>query len=437
MARPPTIILGATILGCAALNAGVLLLAILHPIALNSDFMAFWSFPRFVAAHEAGLIYSAPALQGFQKALYPGFGSFYPYLYPPTFLLPTWWLKFFGFRTAFVLWSVAGLALFAAATLALFRARWIVLLALLASPAALLNGATGETAFFTSALLFAGFAALPTRPLVAGIAFGLLTLKPQLGVLIPVFLLARGEWRAIFAATLTAALLMALSCAAFPPGMWLLWARTLPAYQSQYFTAGGLNLNIIVTPAANLVAVGAPPGIAWAAQLLCTLVVAGCVFLAARRAPYPLAVAALLTGSFLAVPHAYAYDSITLTAAMALCLESKKFFFEPFRAARFSPRFARPSGRENQKTFLLPGDVAKSRVKVKKVFCGAFLQKSDLLLFCLVYLAPLSLLTPARHAFLYALPEALLFARIIMLARHASAGAILRDEPEFLPASQP
>jgi len=421
MARPPTIILGATILGCAALNAGVLLLAILHPIPLNSDFMAFWSFPRFVATHPAGQIYSAPALQGFQKALYPGFGSFYPYLYPPTLLLPTWWLKLVPFRVAFILWSAAGVALFTAATLAFFRGRPIVLLALLASPAALLNGATGETAFFTSALLFAGFAALPARPLLAGIAFGLLTLKPQLGVLIPIFLLARGEWRAIVAATLTAALLVALSCAAFPPGMWLLWARTLPAYQSQYFTAGGLNLNIIVTPAANLVALGAAPVIAWAAQLLCTLVVAGCVFLAARRAPYPLAVAALLTGSFLAVPHAYAYDAITLTAAMALCLERKKFFFE----------------KKNQKTFLLTGDVAKPRVKVAKVFCGAFFQKSDLFLFCLVYLAPLALLTPARHAFLYALPEALLFARIIMLARHGPAGAILRDEPEFCPASQP
>jgi hypothetical protein len=406
MARPPTIILGATILGCGALNIGVLLLAALHPFALNSDFMAFWSFPRFVAAHAAGQIYSAPALQGFQKALYPGFGSFYPYLYPPTLLLATWWLKLVPFRAAFILWSLSGLALFAAATLALFRGRWIVLLALLASPAALLNGATGETAFFTSALLFAGFAALPVRPALAGIAFGLLTLKPQLGVLIPVFLLARGDWTAILAATLTALLLIALSCAVFPPGMWLLWARTLPAYQAQYFGAGGLNLNIIVTPAANLVALGAPPGIAWAVQLLCTLAVAALVFLAARRAPYPLAVAALLTGSFLAVPHAYAYDSITLTAAIALCMiERKQFFFE----------------KKNQKTFVLGSrDVATSRVKFTKVFCGAFLQKSDPFLFCLTYLAPLLLLTPARHAFLYAGPEALLFARIILLALQIS-----------------
>jgi hypothetical protein len=33
-----------------------------------------------------------------------------------------------------------------------------------------------------------------------------------------------------------------------------------------------------------------------------------------------------------------------------------------------------------RKKLLLPGDVENSRVKVSKVFCGAFLQKSDLFL---------------------------------------------------------
>ena len=146
-----------------------------------------------------------------------------------------------------------------------------MLLALLASPASLLCGVTGETAYFTSALLLFGFAALPTRPLLAGLAFGLLTLKPQLGVLIPFFLLARGDWRAILAASATALGLVALSCLAFPPSLWLLWAHTLPTYQTQYFTGHGLNLNIIVTPAANLVTLGVAPAKAWLVQTLCSI----------------------------------------------------------------------------------------------------------------------------------------------------------------------
>jgi hypothetical protein len=371
---PRNLIIAVVVAACAALNLAVLAICLLHPPGLNSDFMAFWSFPRFAATHPIAQIYDAATLQSFQQTLYPGFHSFYPYLYPPTFLLPSWWLKFFSFTAAQWLWTLSGLALFTAATFAFFpRRRWLMLLALLASPASLLCGVTGETAYFTSALLLFGFAALPTRPLLAGLAFGLLTLKPPLGVLIPFFLLARGDWRAILAASATALGLVALSCLAFPPSLWLLWAHTLPTYQTQYFTGHGLNLNIIVTPAANLVTLGVAPAKAWLVQTLCSIVIAALVFLTARRrASYPLAVAVLLTGSFLAVPHAYAYDSITLTAAMALCLTTKTPLWQ-------------------------------------------------VLLGCLVYLAPLMLLSPAAHWFLYSLPETLLFASIVALALRSSA----------------
>jgi Glycosyltransferase family 87 len=373
----------------AAIALAMLTALLAHPAALNSDFMAFWSFPRFAAGHPIRQIYDAAALQAFQKSLYPGFGSFYPYLYPPTFLLPSWWLSFFAFGPAFLFWTAVGLLLFSTATLALFpRHRWIVLLALLASPASLLNGVTGETAYFTSALLFLGFAALPARPVLAGIAFGLLTLKPQLGVLLPVLLLARGDWAAILAATLTAATLIALSCLAFPPGLWLLWAHTLPTYQAQYFSGPGLNLNILVTPAANLVTLGVRPAIAWIAQCLCAAIIALLVFLTARRAPYRLTVAALLAGSFLAVPHAYAYDTITLPAAMALGLTA--------------------------------------RTPLWLVLLGCFL-----------YLAPLALLSPAYSYFLYAIPEALLFVAIVLLALDKPNSAIIAHEPNPLPATQP
>lgn len=74
------------------LNVTLLAMMLVADVRLNSDFMAFWSFPRFVEGHDPRLIYDAQALMGFQRDLYPGFGSFYPYLYPPTLLLVTSWL---------------------------------------------------------------------------------------------------------------------------------------------------------------------------------------------------------------------------------------------------------------------------------------------------------------------------------------------------------
>ncbi len=367
------------------LNLATLAALLAAHARLNSDFMAFWSFPRFIAAHSPGQLYNATTLTAFQQQLYPGFHSFYPYLYPPTLLLPLSWLKLLPFGQAELVWTLLGITTFAVSVRAMFPGRpWGVLAGLLASPAALICASTGETAFFTTALLLAGFACLPRRPLLAGLWFGLLTLKPQLGVLVPFFLLARGEWRAILSACATTLLLSGLSCAVLPANLWALWWHTLPAYQSSYFNAVKvLNLNIIITPAANLVVLGASETLAWAVQAICGITMVALTIWAARRAPYRLAVAITLIASFLAQPHAYAYDSIAAIAALALAMEAK------------------------------PGPRA-------------------LALGIAAYLAPWLLLSPASHWFLYAPLLAACLAATLALALAARKSADSQHEPNRL-----
>jgi len=352
---------------CGAINLAIAAWAVLAHPALNTDFMAFWSFPRFAAAENVMGIYNAGLLQGFQEQIYPGFRSFYPFLYPPTWLVATFWLHFCGFAVAQAIWTAAGMAALAASGWWFFPRPWrlIGIVAMLASPASLLNGMTGETGYFSTALLLAGFAALPARKALAGLAFGLLTLKPQLGLLVPIFLVARGEWRVILIAGAVAAGLVALSCVMYPPALWREWAHTLPAYQAAYFAAAAqLNLNIIVTVTANLVTLGAAPGSAWAAQAVSFVATAIGVVWAARAAPYPLAAALLWTGIFLAAPHAYAYDSIILSAVLVV-----------LGAYRLSPPFV-------------------------AIALG-------------IYLSPLLLFSPFSHWFFYAPAEALLFGFIL------------------------
>jgi len=360
----------AVVLGCAALSIAFAIYAAIYRPSLNSDFMAFWAFPRFAAARPIVEIYNAAALGGFERGLYPGFQSFYPYLYPPTLLLATWWLTWFGFAAAQTIWTVLGAAALTASAWWFFGpARRFAVLALLACPAALIAGATGETAFFTTALLLGGFAAMPARPVLAGAAFGLLTLKPQLGFLVPFALLGLGAWRTIISAAIVALVLVALSCVVFPAPLWLVWAHTLPAYQADYFAAvHQLNLNIIVTPAANAVVLGAPPQAAWAVQAIISVVIAAITFVSFRRARYERAVALLFTGMFLAVPHAYAYDTLPLTAALALLFDGRRVGLAFFMLA------------------------------------GA------------IYLGPFLLLSPARSYFLYAPVELIFYAVLIRLA---------------------
>ncbi len=294
-----------------ALNAAVLGWILLRHPFINADFLGFWAYPRFTPVTS---IYDPGAMMRFQQALYPGFRSFYPFTYPPDFLLFCAPLRWLGYDAARAIWLLAGLAAFAAAGFAMFQ-RTVPVLVLLASPAALLCIVLGQSSFFIGALLLGGLAALPRRPLLAGLLFGLLTLKPQMGLLLPLLLLARGDWRAIIAALLTAAALVALSGLALPPELWRQWLIALPQIQRDYF-AGGANLSIMITPAANLLHLGATPRLAMVVQGLCAAAAAAAVFFTSRRGPYARAVAVLLTASFLAQPHAYAYDLVTLPAAL-------------------------------------------------------------------------------------------------------------------------
>ena len=47
----------------------------------------------------------------------------------------------------------------------------------------------GQNGFYTAALLIGGLMCLDRRPVLAGVLFGILTIKPQLGLLLPVILL--------------------------------------------------------------------------------------------------------------------------------------------------------------------------------------------------------------------------------------------------------
>jgi len=370
----------AVIAGCLCVNLAVALWALITRPALNSDFRGPWAFVSFARHLDVALIYQAAPMQAFQRQLYPGFQSFFPFQYPPSFLLPTWWLGDFSYPAAFCLWTLGGLTALSAACWLFFprRSRWLAIAAVLGAPAALLNGVAGETGFFTAALLLAGFGLLPSRPLLAGIAFGLLTLKPQLGLLIPFALLGRQDYRTMLAAGATALTLIAASCAMFPAGLWAAWLPQMRIDQAQYLAAGrSLGLDEGVTIAANLSRIGLSPGMAWVLQTAGSLAGAAAVFFSFARAPYPLAVAALLAATGLLAPHAYVYDTIPLAAAM----------------------------------LMLPGSLPVTGICVAG------------------YLAPFLLLTGADAWFFDAVPETLLYLCIIYLAFRSASPPNIRHEP--------
>ncbi len=113
--------------------------------------------------------------------------------------------------------------------------RPLTLWAGLAFPAVLVTITHGQNAFLTTALFGWGLLLLPRGPVAAGILFGLLTFKPQVGVLLPVALVAGGHWRAIVAAALTGIALAVTTTVLFgaQSGRISLQARPTPAKTSK------------------------------------------------------------------------------------------------------------------------------------------------------------------------------------------------------------
>ena len=92
-------------------------------------------------------------------------------------------------------------------------------------PAVFVNLGHGHNGFLTAALMAFALINLDTRPILAGVLFGLLAYKPQFGLMIPLVLLATGRWRTLFAAGATVVLLVIAATLAFGFETWRAFFR--------------------------------------------------------------------------------------------------------------------------------------------------------------------------------------------------------------------
>jgi hypothetical protein len=180
------------------------------------------------------------------------------------------------------------------------------------APATGITLISGQTGFLSGALMVAGLRLLPTRPALAGIMFGLLTYKPQLGVLIPVALVAMGGWRAMVSAVATFAVLAVAAGYAYGFHLWNLWAHSMLEYATRFSPVVGYMPTIF----ANATLLGASRAVAWGLQLVVSIPVGYVVWRAWRQGPSPRAAALLVVGTYLATPHAFNYDMPMMTMGL-------------------------------------------------------------------------------------------------------------------------
>lgn len=188
-------------------------------LVLGRDFLNLWMYGRAVFDGDPARFYDLATYNDeLAKLLGPGYpGQNWPN--PPSALVVMAPFGLLGYFPALIAWFAAGLlAFYMAGRREVSDHR--LLLAVLVSPAALLCVISGQSSFLTTAALLVIFASLDKRPIVAGVLIGILTVKPQLGFLFPVALIASGRWRVFFCAAITTLALIGISVGAGGQEIW-------------------------------------------------------------------------------------------------------------------------------------------------------------------------------------------------------------------------
>lgn len=284
---------------------------------VGGDFIAFYSAAKAALAGDAAQAYDPPAFGEMLRTYSPAKDPVaLTWQYPPTYLLAVLPFGMLDYVPAYALFALGGLALFLLVLRA--HAPLFFLFVIAASPSVFHALITGQNGFLTAALLALAALYPDKRPIVAGLAAALLTVKPQLGLLIPIAYAAAGCWRAFATAAFGALALGAGAAATFGPEIWAAFFGGV-SHAGDNLAAGLMPLYKMATPFAAALFAGLPYEAAVALHGLFAAAAAGAVALVWRRTKdAELRAAALLAAVFFAAPYGFYYELVILALPTAL-----------------------------------------------------------------------------------------------------------------------
>lgn len=173
------------------------------------DFLDFWAAGRLVLRGHPALAYNIAVHGAMENTIAP-IGGRMPFPYPPPFLAIITPFALPPFDLAFILW-VAVTAIFyafASSRLAPFPFAF-------GNTPACIDFMIGQNGFLICGIFMLGLTLIEAAPFAAGGVLGLMVLKPQLALLLPVAMLAGREWRVIAGAIASSIALLAVGLILF------------------------------------------------------------------------------------------------------------------------------------------------------------------------------------------------------------------------------
>jgi hypothetical protein len=287
---------------------------------LGTDFVNYWSGGRLALQGRVDIVYDLPRYFAILRQWFSPELRGMNFSYPPHALMLFAGFGAFPYLAALALWSLAGVAAFIWVALgrAPRRGDGMLLWAIVLSPVVCTNVVLGQLGLLLAALFVGAMRALPTRPILAGVMIGALTIKPQFGLLLPLVLILLPSWRALAAATLSALVLVLLSLVAFGVEPWRVYiAETMPFQWHFVEVMDGFYRFQMTTPYVVAWFAGLSVKAALVVQWVIALLVAVATGATIRSdAGWPLKAAVVAFGSVLMVPYVLAYDLAIPLAAL-------------------------------------------------------------------------------------------------------------------------
>jgi hypothetical protein len=285
------------------------------------DFVSYWAAGRLALGGHAATAYDINAHRAVEETVMH-IGGLMPFPYPPPFLFVVSVFAWAPYWLSYLLWMGATIGIYLAVTSRLVPPRFA-----LAHPAGIVNAMIGQNGFLTTGIFVFGTSAVAKRPFAGGLILGLLVIKPQLAVLIPLALLAGREWKAIAGAAFSSLTLLGLAALVFGLDSYARFLAMGQEYalvwqQTTYWAEQA-------SPFAVLRFFGVPHALALSVQALIAAAAAAVTWHAwAKRSGHKVAVLAAAT--LLVPPYIFTYDTLLLLLPISLFLKDRE---RPWRAA--------------------------------------------------------------------------------------------------------
>jgi hypothetical protein len=287
-------------------------------LGIPTDFVNVWSAGRLVLDGHPALAYDWDIQKQVQVAvLGRSYEGNFAWHYPPPFLFVAALLAHFPYAVAFIGWAAISLMPYLAVMRAIVGRSFGLLLAV-AFPVVLTNTLVGQNGFLTASLIGGALYLMPMRPVLSGICLGLLSYKPQYGLLFPLVLIAASQWTVFFTAGAVAVATALVSWLAFGTESWQALFHWMPMFSQAFLTEGRAPWGKMQSIFALVRYFGGAEQLAWVLQWILSGAVAVLLALMWRsRVSYPLKAAALAAGTLLITPYLFLYDLMVLAIAVA------------------------------------------------------------------------------------------------------------------------